>query len=212
MSTSRLTIILPLLVIPAHTHAAELGVIVGGWSHHFIPDQERQALNQNQGTLGLELADGLWDLQASRLEDSFGCRGDEITGAKRWPVFSPQSWLSGGLMLGLTAAHRCSSFPTSVTREVWVGEINPGDPFATVSGGLTQHCHPFGNQYWQICDLYQKQTVRETQHLRWYLGLLPGAYIDFGSTVRAEITLVRSPWTGHHLVIYGQVAIKLFSF
>lgn len=199
-------------LIPTVSEASDVSVIVGGWSHHFVPAAERDALNQNQGTVGIELSTTRWTLQVSRMTDSFGCNAKEIAAARRWELFAPRTWLRGGLMLGAIAADRCSDFPTPLTKEVWVGEINPGNPSETLSGGLTQRCHAWVNQYWQICDLYQKQVVGQVQHARWYGGVLPGAFLEVGDRLQAQLSLVRSPWTGHHLVLYGQLSIRVFSF
>ncbi|MHB8425896.1 MAG: hypothetical protein ACYDB9_12240 [Gammaproteobacteria bacterium] len=59
------------------------------------------------------------------------------------------------------------------------------------------------------CAEYSPLEAWQPAHPNWYAYLVPGAYLDVGRNVRAEFTLVRSPWTGHHLVAYLQLLFRL---
>src|SRR5579872_472693 len=89
---------------PALANAADLSLIMGGWSHHFVPTQDRDGLNQVQGTGGLELTTPDWDVQASHLTDSFGCGSNQLSASRRWELFQPRPWFRGGFTVGAVAA------------------------------------------------------------------------------------------------------------
>lgn len=200
--------------LPIVSHAASLSLIIGGWSRHFVPGAERQALNQNQGTVGVEISTPSWNVQASRMTDSFGCDAQEIAAARKWDLFAPRQWLHGGLMLGVLAAHRCTHgvFTTSSVELVPIGTSNEYIWPNQLGNGLYADCPDPGHQ--PVCTIVQPQTVvtRTQAPPRWVIGLIPGIYCNIGGNLRAELTLIRSPWTGHHFVAYLQFSVKVFSF
>lgn len=194
------------------SEAADVSVVLGGWSHHFVSDDSRRTLNQDQETKGIELSTVAWDFQVSHLTDSFGCSSNQGTAAYRWPLFSSSQSFQGGLLLGGIVGHRCSAPPTSQyegTKLIQIGETTGGAEW--LSPPYTNVCETIKGAI--RCQLYLMQeewSSRKT--VRWVWGVLPGAYLDLGDRVRLETTLIRSPWTGHHIVLYWQLSVKVFSF
>jgi hypothetical protein len=197
-----------LAVSPVLTQAADVSVIVGGWSHHFLPASDRDSLNQTQGTLGLELSTQDWDLQASHQTDSFGCSSNQVSLSRLWELFQPRPWFSGGLLLGAVAAHRCTNAGGIV--QISTPEYEPVIGFPPTN---TTNCVSDPYQYPYTFCLYNVFSSQFQQPKpKWVYGILPGVYLKLGEWIVFETALVRSPWVGHHLVVYGQLSIKVFSF
>lgn len=211
---ARLLATLILAVAPGISVAADLSVVVGGWSHHFVSASDREALNQTQGTIGVELSTADWDFQASHLTDSFGCSSNQIGAARRWELFQPRPWFRGGLMVGAVAAYRCDTPPTEQTVATEILQTTGwGGDFGSVNfgPGYSTYCNFSTATQQETCVLMKVQQV-SVENKKWVYGVVPGAYVEFGDMVNFEMTLIRSPWTGHHLVLYGQLSIKVFSF
>lgn len=196
------------MLLPVAATAADISLIVGGWSHHFVPTAERDSLNQNQGTAGLELSTLEWDLQVSHMTDSFGCSSNQAAVAKRWELAQYGSWFHAGAMLGAVAAHRCTDGGHDVQVTTYEYEPVTSDPPTGTSKCVSD---PYKFPY-TFC-LYQViNNEFQEPSPKWVYGVLPGLYATFGDTVNFQVTLLRSPWTGHHLVLYGQLSVKVFSF
>jgi hypothetical protein len=109
------------LKVPTHVWA-----ILGGISHHFVPASSRDALNQHQGTVGIEIVRGPWALQLSHMNDSYGCSSNELAAVRRWHEFGDQV-LDGGFMLGTAVVHRCTRMAVDgVRRTHWAFGVIPG--------------------------------------------------------------------------------------
>ncbi len=158
------------------------------------------------------------------MEDSFGCSSNELAVARRWQFVHAQG-ITGGLLLGIAAAHRCTA-PTIEHRLSYRAWVRVGTPPPAVLWQLFDSspttydvsCRPLG----QVPNLTPRCTLSKLEQLRavvilpnparWVFGLAPGFYLDLGSRVRLEATLIRSPWTGHHIVAYAQLLIRLATF
>ena len=212
--------ILVMVALVASAASFNAWLIMAGQSHHFVPAAARRSLNQSQHTLGLEFTRGPWTVQASHMEDSFGCSSNEFAAARRWQMFGGQT-VAGGLMLGIAAAHRCTkptvSFAYDSARLVTVGTSSQYIPAGSLGGGLYASCQsPSPAAHVPLCWIFKLEPtstpITEPNPPRWVFGIAPGFYVDFGDRVRVEATLIRSPFTGHHLVFYAQVLFRLASF
>ena len=201
-----LLLLVSLLALAGPLPTARAWLIATGVSHHFLPESSRRELNQSQHTLGFEVTRGPWAFQASHMTDSFGCSSNEIAVARRWKLFGGRE-VSGGLMLGAMAAHRCTAFPVPTRTEI-VPLYSGANIQTTTAAGTFVGCNVTGPPE---CTLYQITTIPASSG-HWVSGLLPGAWLDAGRRVRLEFTLVQSPWTGHHWVAYAQLLIRLATF
>ena len=146
------------------------------------------------------------------MEDSFGCSSNEIALARRWPLMHADE-IKGGLMLGIVAAHRCTSrgtFRYVTSRRTELVSIS------TLPGGHYTNCvfdpFPFELGWYCYVPVSVTSPVFSPAVPHWVYGILPGAYLDVGRRVRLEATLVQSPFTGHHLVFYAQLLFRLASW
>lgn len=187
---------------PVKTHA---WLIAGGVSHHFVSAAGRRDLNQAQHTLGLEVTHGYWTAQVSHMVDSFGCSSNELAVARRWKLFGGRE-VSGGVMLGLMAAHRCAAFPTAAKTEMVV--LYRAENIQSSAPGTFVSCD-YSAPPPVSCTLYQITMIPGSSE-HWVSGLIPGAWLSVGKNVRAEVTLVQSPWTGNHWVTYAQLLFRLW--
>lgn len=187
---------------PVPTHA---WLIASGVSHHFVSAAGRRDLNQAQHTLGLEVTHGHWTAQVSHMTDSFGCSSNELAVARRWKLFGGQE-VSGGVMLGAMAAHRCTSFPTSAQTEMVA--LYSAENIQSSAAGTYVSCD-YSAAPQTDCTLYQITTIPGSSE-HWVSGLIPGAWLNVGRSVRGEFTLVPSPWGNHHWVAYAQLLFRLW--
>ncbi len=200
-----LLVLVATLALAGSVPATHAWLILAGQSHHFVPLTARRSLNQAQHTEGLEFTRGPWVAQMSHMTDSFGCSSNEFAAARRWRMFGG-GVVKGGLMLGIVAAHRCTSFPVPARTEIV--PLYSGANIQTTTAGTFVGCNFSGPPE---CTLYQI-TTSPASSKHWVAGILPGAWLDAGRRVRFEFTLIQSPWTGHHWVAYAQVLIRLWSF
>lgn len=200
----------------APTHKTRVWVTVNGVSHHFVPATERATLNQQQHTLGIEITHGHWAAQVSHMTDSFGCSSNEVAVTRRWRLFGGRE-VSGGLMLGAVAVHRCSGPAMNITQFTRDNSFTlpPGASLTPViPPGDVQICSLSGSPTspGTYCTVFTVHTAYQPPQATWQAGIIPGAYLDVGSRVRVQFTLIQSPWTGHHLVAYAQVLFRVATF
>ena len=202
-------ILVATLALAGSVPATHTWLIVAGQSHHLAPEASRRALNQSQHTIGIEVSRGPWIAQISHMEDSFGCSSNELAVARRWQ-FVHAHGITGGFMLGAMAAHRCAAFPALARTELVA--LYRAESIQTSAAGTFVSCNydafpPLA----EPCTLYSIKTT-PARGARWVFGLAPGFYLDLGDRVRLEATLIRSPWTGHHIVAYAQLLLRLATF